>query len=177
VVSATFDLMETYSGVWAGIRGSEPVTTFGFQYAVGLEPVAVNVDRMLDRFVLGVRELIDIWRKFFPREIIGALLEACSCKGKTFRLADEVWVEILYHFALAQHNRILPREHLLKSLVPLYIGRIASFVLETGESSSEEVEQRIESLCAGFETGKSLLVDNWERREEGNHEYSSKTLY
>ena len=47
VVGATFDLMETYQDVWKTIKGSEPVPTFGFRYDVGLEPISVNLERMI----------------------------------------------------------------------------------------------------------------------------------
>jgi hypothetical protein len=53
------------------------------------------------------------------------------------------------------------KEHLLKSLTPLYIGRTASFVLETMESGAEEVEEKIERLCGVFEAKKKFLLDNW----------------
>src|SRR4030067_703151 len=61
VVTTTFELMENYAEVWAPIRGSEPVTTFGFEYTVGLEPVNVNTARMLNTFREGVRNLGEIW--------------------------------------------------------------------------------------------------------------------
>ena len=57
VVGSTFDLMETYFDVWKGIADSRTVPTFGFHYDVGLEPVSVNLERMIDRFCLGVQEL------------------------------------------------------------------------------------------------------------------------
>lgn len=60
VVGATFDLMETYSDAWKNIKDSESVITCGFQYAVGLEPVNVNVDRMIDKYRLGVKELMSV---------------------------------------------------------------------------------------------------------------------
>jgi hypothetical protein len=51
-------------------------------------------------------------------------------------------------------------------LTPLYLGRIASFVLETRECSAQEVEERIEALCNQFEIMKPLLVSQWEQRGE-----------
>src|SRR4030043_461563 len=69
VVGATFDLMETYSEVWKTVKGSEKVPTFGFQYTVGLEPVSVNLDRMIDKFRLGIKELMSLWKLFIPEEI------------------------------------------------------------------------------------------------------------
>jgi glycosyltransferase involved in cell wall biosynthesis len=166
VVSAAFDLMETYHQVWTTVRESMPVPTFGFRYAVGLEPVAVNVERMLDRFMLGARELGDIWRLFLPDKILEIITDICGPTVGEFHMPDEVWVEIIYRYALAKHNRVLPVEHLLKSLTPLYLGRIASFVLETRECSAQEVEERIEALCNQFEIMKPLLVSQWEQRGE-----------
>ncbi|MDI6727866.1 MAG: glycosyltransferase [Thermodesulfovibrionales bacterium] len=162
VVGATFDLMETYSDVWKNIKGSEPVLTCGFQYAVGLEPVNVNLDRMIEKFRLGVKELMDIWKEFLPEGIIDFFNKAEGLPKEEFHIPDEIWVEIIYSFALAAHNKLINKEHLLKSLTPLYIGRTASFVLETWESDAEEVEEKIENLCIAFEKKKSLLIDKWQ---------------
>jgi len=162
VVGATFDLMETYADAWKIIKTSEPVPAFGFQYAVGLEPVSVNLDRMIERFRLGVRELMDIWKEFLPKEIITFFDKAAGLNKEKFNIPEEVWVEIIYNFALAFHKKALNREHLLKSLTPLYIGRTASFVMETWESDAEEVEAKIEKLSVTFEGTKDFLLNNWE---------------
>jgi glycosyltransferase involved in cell wall biosynthesis len=161
VVGSTLDLMETYPGVWETINGSEPVPTFGFQYAVGLEPVSVNLDRMIDKFKLGVNELTGIWREFLPDEIIDFLSKAGSLSKEQFYIPNEVWVKIIYSFAVAAHKRLINKEHLLKSLTPLYIGKTASFVMETWNSDASEVEEKIESLCISFENNKDFLLANW----------------
>ncbi|GAB4421835.1 MAG: glycosyltransferase [Thermodesulfovibrionales bacterium] len=162
VVSSAFDLMETYYDVWKAIKGSESVITCGFQYAVGLEPVSVNVDRMIDKFRLGVKELMDIWKEFLPDGIIDFLNRAGGLAKEKFYIPDDIWAEVVYSFALAYHRRIVNKEHLLKSLTPLYIGRTASFVLETWQSDAEEVEKKIENLCIAFENKKSLLIEKWQ---------------
>jgi glycosyltransferase involved in cell wall biosynthesis len=161
VVSATLDLMETYPEVWKKVRGSEPLPSLGFQYAVGLEPVSVNIDRMIDKFRLGVKELIPIWTMFLPEEITDFLRRAQNFKKEEFRITDEIWAEIIYRFALAAHGKVMNKEHLLKSLTPLYIGRTASFVMDAWESSADEVENKIEKLCMTFEDKKTLLIENW----------------
>jgi glycosyltransferase involved in cell wall biosynthesis len=161
VAGAAFDLMDTYADVWKNVRSSSAVPTFGFRYAVGVEPVNVNVDAMIERFRLGVRELGDIWRLFLPEATVASLNHASTAPKKNFVIPDEQWVDIIYAFARASHERVLNREHLLKSLTPLYIGRVASFVRETWESDSDEVEERIERLCGVFEERKHLLLENW----------------
>ncbi|MBI5408156.1 MAG: glycosyltransferase [Nitrospirae bacterium] len=162
VVSATFDLMETYAYLWKNIKASDPVPAFGFQYAVGLEPVSVNLDRMLERFRLGARELKDIWKEILPQEIISFLDNAAGLKKEDFNIPAEVWVEIIYGFAVAAHKKKMNREHLLKSLTPLYIGRTASFVIEAWNSDAQEVEKKIERLCMVFEEKKTILIERWD---------------
>jgi hypothetical protein len=43
----------------------------------------------------------------------------------------------------------------------LYLGRTAAFVLETGEASSDEVEERIESVALAYEAAKEPFVQRW----------------
>lgn len=161
VLSAAFDLMEEYSPVWLRVTGSETVPTFGFHYAVGLEPVPVDTGRMIERFRLGVRELSSIWKIFLPLEIMRFLEEAVELPEEDLHFPNALWAEIIYGFALAAHKRLLHKEHLLKSITPLYIGRVASFILDNRESDGVEVERRIESLCKSFEDAKQFLVANW----------------
>ncbi|MHB8708089.1 MAG: glycosyltransferase family protein [Desulfuromonadales bacterium] len=161
VVGATFDLMETYAESWQAIRGSEPVPSFGFQYAVGLEPVNVNIERMLQNFRLGVQELADLWREILPGAIITELERASELSADRFHIPEELWVEVIQRFAVVAHRKVMNREHLIKSLTPLYIGRTASFVLETRESDADAVEEKIEALCQIFEAKKSHLVECW----------------
>jgi len=41
--------------VWDRVNGSKMVDLFGFRYDVGLEPVGVNLERMLHAFAQGCR--------------------------------------------------------------------------------------------------------------------------
>jgi hypothetical protein len=78
-----------------------------------------------------------------------------------FRISDDLWVRIVYEAALAYHERRMPREHLVKSLTPLYLGRTATFVLETQGLTTAEAEGRVEQLARAFESNKSYLIDRW----------------
>ncbi len=162
VIGSTIELMGTYPQVWSKVHASEPIPTFGFPYAVGLEPVAVNLERMLDRFQLGLQELGSLWATYLPETVMEALEEARSAPAERFTIPDPVWVEIVYRLAGAYHQRTMNREHLLKSFTPLYIGKTASFVIEAAEMDADEVERRLESLCETYETMKPSLLANWE---------------
>ncbi|HAK60007.1 MAG TPA: glycosyl transferase family 2 [Nitrospiraceae bacterium] len=162
VVGATFDLMDTYPDTWKTVQGSVAVPTYGFQYTVGLEPIAVNLDRMIERFRLGLKELQELWEGFLPMEIIDFLRHAAAQQTEDFHIPDDVWVEIIYSLAIAAHTKVMNREHLLKSLTPLYIARTASFVRETWNSDASEVEEKIDRLCRMFEEKKTVLKERWE---------------
>ena len=70
-------------------------------------------------------------------------------------------MSLIYDLALAYHRRIMDRQHLLKSLAPLYLGWVASFVLRTERESDAEAERRIERLCLVFEQLKPYLINQW----------------
>ncbi|OGD25896.1 MAG: glycosyl transferase family 2, partial [Candidatus Aminicenantes bacterium RBG_19FT_COMBO_65_30] len=73
VVSSVFNLMEEYAEAWRSIRGSEAVSTFGFVYSVGLEPIHVNLDKMIEKFQMGVKELAPLYRSFLPEDVLSFL--------------------------------------------------------------------------------------------------------
>lgn len=167
VVGSVFTLMETHEKVWTNINGSQDVQTFGFRYQVGLEPIRVNVDRMIENFRLGCRDLVSIWEQIISPERREKLMELASVENTKFHLNDELWVQTVYDFALAYRQRRLSYDHLLRSLIPLYLGRTASFVMETAESSADEVEARIENLCQVYERFKPDLLQRWNAAASG----------
>ncbi|MBN2654660.1 MAG: glycosyltransferase [Nitrospirae bacterium] len=170
VVSATFDLMKTYDDVWMKTSGSSAAETFGFQFDVGLEPVNVNIERMLDRFRLGVNELKDLWSLVLQQKTVDYLQKRVVEHTDTFNIEEEIWVEIIYSFALASQKKVLNNEHLLKSLTPLYIGRTASFIIRNYDKSASDVEKDIENLCMLFEILKGDFINSWKENKGGANE-------
>jgi glycosyltransferase involved in cell wall biosynthesis len=164
VVGATFGLMEDYYEVWKEVRSSEEVPTFGFRYGVGIEPVSVNLDRMIEKFRLGMQELREMWALFIPEPVLEHLEHLESLPADSFHIPDDVWVDIVYAYALAMHRKVMNPEHLLKSLTPLYIGRTASFVTEHWTNEAPEVEKQIEELCALFEKKKGAFLHSWNKK-------------
>ena len=165
VVSSVFSLMGNYQHLWKEVRESQTVSTFGFHYEVGLEPVSVNVERMIRNFRLGVKDLMEIWRKVLPPETALWLESIGRLSDESFSFPQDLWARIIYDFASAYHKGSVHREHLLKSMIPLYLGRVASFVMENQESTAGEVEAKIESLCRVFEEMKPYLIKRWEQEK------------
>lgn len=161
VMSTVFELMIEYHDVWKNVQDSQPTEVFGFRYGVGLEPVHVHLERMIDKFTLGLQELSPLWERFMPPEVLEYLRSIPPRPWEKFHMPIDIWVDLVYSFALAYHTRVMNREHLLKSLTPLYLGRVASFIVSTLESGAEEVEEIIEKSCLKFEEKKDFLLENW----------------
>ena len=161
VVGSVFALMETYEAAWQPATGSAPVPMFGFPFEVGVEPITVNIERMIKAYTQGIHDLREIYAGFLSPATLAGLEDAAQLQGEAFRLPDALWVHLIYDFASAYHRRQLDRDHLMQSLVPLYLGRTASFVLEVRESSAFKVEERIEQLCGVFEAEKPYLLKQW----------------
>ncbi len=166
VMGAVFALMEEHHAAWAAVKGSSPVKLFGFQYDVGVEPVHVNVDRMISSFRQGLADLEPIWRQMLAPDTVDRLLPLSDCPVQDFRIPDELWALLVYDAAVSYHHQVMPRENLLKAFTPLYLGRTATFVLETQGLTSSEAESRTEALCQAFEERKPYLVERWEAEHE-----------
>lgn len=163
VVGSVFDLMEQYFPIWSKDLHDGDVPLFGFKYTVGLEPIKVNVERMIDMYKQGVKDLMPIWKQILSEDTCKRLEKLSKSSMRRFRFHDELWVKVIYEYCISYQGKVMTKEHLMKSMIPLYLGRTASFVIENEESSAEEVEQRIESLCQTFESMKSFIIEGWQK--------------
>jgi len=165
VVASVFDLMQTYEAQWTGVEGAEEVPLFGFPHGVGLEPVNVNVERMLGIFRSAVRDLAEVWRLAIPPKTLAEVSSLVTADAQSFRFPESLWVKLVYDFAVAYHRRVLPSQQLLRSLVPLYLGRTASFVVRTADSDAQQVETIIRELADEYVKQKPYLHRRWTKQE------------
>jgi hypothetical protein len=95
-----------------------------------------------------------------PRTIV-ELRKLTESAAESFRIDDRLWATIIYDFALGYSLRTLPRDHLLRSLTPLYAGWLASFVLQMRNASQSQVDERVDEVCLAFEAEKRYLISRW----------------
>jgi hypothetical protein len=115
---------------------------------------------MINMFNLGIAELSDLLKEILSIESMKQLVATAS--SDPFVFEDELWARVIYDYALACHRKVMNAEHILKTLTPLYLGKVASLVLEMAASSAHEVEERLESLCLAFEKTKPYLISGWD---------------
>jgi len=161
VLGTMFTLMETYEDVWVPLEGSSEVPLVGFRFDVGLEPIAVDRERMIRHFRGGMTDLKAIWEMVVNPSDLAELEKLASVEAREFRISPDIWARVVYDLACAFHHRVMDRDHLLRSSLPLYIGWVASFVEETRDSTAADVEARLERLCLAFESQKRYLIRRW----------------
>jgi hypothetical protein len=159
-LGATFEVMHTHEDLWLEVRGSEPVREFGPAALPGIEPARVDVSRMLDGFRLGLRDLLPIWEHILAPDTVGEIL-GLDDAGGGLRFPDDLWARVVYDFALGYHYDVVHRDHLLRSLVPLYLGRTAAFVLEAEPRSAQATDGLLEGVATAFERQKTYLTERW----------------
>ncbi|MCI0421134.1 MAG: glycosyltransferase, partial [Acidobacteria bacterium] len=119
VVGTVFHLMEAHQGAWLPVNGSEPIPIFGLPLEVGLEPVDVRLERLVNAYRQGVRDLSDIWKNFLPVPVMEGLERLSKANLPEFRFQDALWAKVVFEFAAAHFTKRMDREHLLKSMTPL----------------------------------------------------------
>ena len=162
VISSLFTFLELYQKIWREIKSSEQVPTFGFRFEVGLEPVNVNIERMINAYKLGIDSLLPFLDRVLLDDELAQLKELAQQDQSRFHFPDDLWVKIVFRYAIAYHKRVWAVQQLMKSMIPLYMGRTASFVISNMNTSADEVENNIELLCQSFEKQKPLLIKYWE---------------
>lgn len=161
IVGALCSDLEHRVAVWQRTRGSSAIPMTVPAPAVDLEPASVPIDGLVESFRLGYRELREIWTWVLPPKTIVELRKLADAAPDRFRFDDRLWAGIIYDFALGYSLRVMPHDHLLRSLTPLYSGWLASFLGEMGDAPLERVEQRVEQLCLAFEAEKRHLIARW----------------
>ncbi|MBI2206355.1 MAG: hypothetical protein HYU41_21185 [Candidatus Rokubacteria bacterium] len=160
-LGAIFGVMHTHEDLWLAVRGSEPVPDVGTAAKLGVDPARVDVARMLDGFRLGVRDLLPIWEHVLAPDTLGDVLGLDAGDGTRFRFPNDLWARVVYDFALGFHYDVVHRDHLLRSLVPLYLGRTAAFVLEAEPRSADATEALLDEVAVAFERQKPYLAERW----------------
>jgi hypothetical protein len=160
-VGSLYADMTTHAALWQRIRGSQQVETLAVPVAPPADGAPADTTPMLETFQLGFRNLQEVWSLVLPPVTLLELKRLARPSTSRFHLPDELWVRIIYDFALAYRLRTISRAHLLGALTPLYLGWVASYALEVGNASPAEAEQRLEKLARAYEEGKPYLLSRW----------------
>jgi glucosylglycerate synthase len=159
IVGVLFTDMERRVQVWQRIRGSRAVPHIG--HPRGPEAPRVDAAPLIESFRLGYGALQDVWAEVLPPGAILQWRRLAVQPIEGFRVDDALWARTIYDFAMGHRLRVINRDHLLRSLTPLYLAWLASFILQVRHTNAAEAEARLEALGLAFETEKPYLISQW----------------
>ncbi|HET7169457.1 MAG TPA: hypothetical protein VFI69_09650 [Candidatus Limnocylindrales bacterium] len=191
VVGTILRLAVEHSEKWLPIRDSHNVPAYGFERIIDPPPLEVNTLRLLSEFHAGSLTLVDTWRAMLAPDTLetvralaleaGALGDAAQAKlgiggdvastsattlemadaVSAFHFPDDAWARVIYDLVVAARTPPLPLETLVAALVPIYFGRVASFIIENRHVTTTQAEERVERQAREFELLKPYLVGRW----------------
>ncbi len=165
LVGSCFAEMEAHAPLWQRVRSVPPVGSARNGSFHAGSPAAssqpIDTAPMVSSFLLGSRSLQEVWGTVLPPVTLLDLKRLTLMQPARFRMPDELWVRIVYDFALGYRQRTINRTHLLGALTPLYLGWVASFINEAAADPAFHAPSRTEQLARAFEDGKPYLVRRW----------------
>jgi hypothetical protein len=161
LAGSMFQEMDLCASHWQRVRGSQATPVWGNAGDTPADGQPIDSHSMLDTFLLGSRNLDEVWRLLLPPNSLLELRRIARLAPDQFRMPDSLWATIVYDFALAWRLRTMSRGHLLGALTPLYLGWAASWVREVASLSNADAEQRLEQLARAWEEKKPYLLSRW----------------
>jgi hypothetical protein len=116
---------------------------------------------MVAVFRQGLRDLPPIWEQVLTAATLADLYALGDLGPEEFAFPAELWARVVYDFLLAHRFRTLHRGHLLRSLVPLYLGRLAALGRDAADQPAPVQERLLERQAQAFERLKGELADRW----------------
>jgi glycosyltransferase involved in cell wall biosynthesis len=191
VVGTILRLAVRYAEHWLPIHGSHDVPAYGFERIIDPPPLDVNTIRLLSEFHQGSLTMGDRWRQMLAKPNAETVLilageaghladvartrlglggDTSSATASTaemadalaaFHFPDDLWARVIYDLVLAARRAEPPIEELVAALVPIYFGRVGSFVIENRHVTTDQAEERVERQAREFELLKPYLVERW----------------
>ena len=190
VVGTILRLAVANADTWQGIRGSHAVPAYGFERIIDPPPLEVNTLRLLSEFHHGSLTVAERWREMLAPATFETVTELAAEAGSladagrtrfglvgeaggggpstvemaealsAFHVPDDLWARVVYDLVVAA--RVRPDlEALVAALVPIYFGRVGSFVIENRHQTTDQAEERVERQAREFELLKPYLLERW----------------
>jgi hypothetical protein len=190
VVSTLLRLAVRNADRWTAVRGSHEIPAYGFERIVEPPPLEINVIRLLSEFHAASLTTEPTWRAMLAGASADAVMRLAAEAGRTaeevrtrleldlpgsstpttlamadaahgFAFPDDAWARILYDLVVAARDVPDQVDAFVAALVPIYFGRVASFVIENRDLTTERAEDQVERQAREMERLKDYLVERW----------------
>ncbi len=161
VVWTLFTQMIKYEDKWLKISKTKKVKTYNIDEGIPPEPVEVSSEPLLKELEDGFKHFGRLWEEITSN---GTFKDLKRCvKSSKIHLPANVWTRVIYDFASVFRRWERNRHKLVNLLIPLYLGRVGTFIGEVEELSNEEAEEKVVEQAKIFEEMKDYLIKRWLR--------------
>jgi hypothetical protein len=190
VVSTILRLAVRNSARWKKVSGSHDIPAYGFERVTDPPPLEVNVLRLLSEFHSASLAMEATWREMLAPATADAVMHLAGQAGHTaeevrsrleldlpgsstpttlamadaangFAFPDDTWARVLYDLIVTAREHPERVDGFVAALVPIYFGRVASFVVENRDLTTERAEDHVERQAREMERLKGYLVERW----------------
>ena len=159
VLTSAFLSIEATSDSWLR-RSTVEDDPLPEAFDTGIGPNPPDATPLLSAFERDVPNLDEILHRILTPDTHLALKAAASPDSGP-SLPGALWADIVGDFLLAHHHHVILRESTVQALLPLYLARTGTFLLEHAASSPADTASAAQRLCGQFEQIKPRIVDRW----------------
>ena len=157
VVASIFSSLEATAGAWHAQPANDDIP---LQAGEAAPAAATDTAALLETFASDVRNLDEILRRILTEDTLLAL-HAAAGHGGGGRLPAPLWADVVGDFLIAYHHHVMLPEHIVQALLPLYIARTGTFLLEHATSPPPAVEDAVQELCGWFDQIRPRIIERW----------------
>jgi len=162
VMDAVCACLEMHDSYWPARGAADPVPCFGTLNGAVVPGPRPDVGAMAEAFARDVEALHPVLRTILSEPTLAGVTAAAATPARLV-YDDDLWAATVFEFLLAYHRAVITREHVTQTLLPLYLGRTAAFLMEHASSGPATVDAAFESLCLAFERTKPSAAAQWKK--------------
>jgi hypothetical protein len=166
VVGSLFRCLELHADYWVDREGATALPTVGSPPDAEILPPQVDARRLTESFCSDLQNLQAVLQPILSAETLSGLSRIAAGDCAALEYGDDLWVATVLEFFAAHHRTVMRRDHVTQALLPLYLGRAGSFLLQHAHSQPADVQAALDALGVRFERAKPDLVHGW--RQSGN---------
>jgi len=162
VMDAVCACLELHDSYWLPRGAATAVPCFGTLNGTTEPGARPDVSAMAEAFARDVAALHPVLETILTEQTLTGVTTAAATPSRLV-YDDDLWADTVFEFLLAYHRAVMTREHVTQTLLPLYLGRTAAFLMQHASSDPATVDAAFESLCLAFERAKPSAAAQWKK--------------
>lgn len=162
VAGSLFSCVEHYEKAWRRSEKPQKVETIGEADYAAPEPITVNLTSLIETYKSSFLTHNKVYHGVLDEFLLKEFQKLRKVQETDIFINSETWAKTVYSFAARFRNRTrVEREELLEAFRILWIGRVASYVKETENMTTQEANSKIEEEADTFLKFKSFLLNTF----------------